>query len=298
MQLTAARHTAAAVPPHRRTCSRPSMRALIDLQSHQEHCPDQQIWSLSAAKGALVSGLFMHWQSNSSTLTCAVQWLVFLVLTPASQLGSFLQHRPLYIKKFASVISSIDNCRVTTRQHRDARTVIAGFSQNQQRNHLVLGEHAPRTEARNLADQRVSGRVHNALLAGVVAHVHPATALTQEHRRVAACAKRASSPWKEALGPRSACMRLSQSTIPGTTASAAHKRCLPGSITSDSRHTAHLPGNAAKLGRPTQPCSPAGGGWKPRVARQAAMQGPDPRSCRLLSRLTALSTSDRRPTVI
>jgi hypothetical protein len=62
----------------------------------------------------------------------------------------------------------------------------------------------------------------------------------------------------------------------------------------------HLPGNGAKVGRPVQPWSTAGGhGLKPRDTRQTDMRRPTPGSARLLpSRQGALGTSDRRPTVI
>jgi hypothetical protein len=62
----------------------------------------------------------------------------------------------------------------------------------------------------------------------------------------------------------------------------------------------HLPGSGAKVGRPGQPWSTVSGqGRKPRAARHAARLRPAPGSARLLpSRLGALGTSDRRPTVI
>jgi hypothetical protein len=55
-----------------------------------------------------------------------------------------------------------------------------------------------------------------------------------------------------------------------------------------------------KTGRPEQPWSTVSGhGRKPRAARQAARLRPAPGSARLLpSRLGALGTSERRPTVI
>jgi len=52
--------------------------------------------------------------------------------------------------------------------------------------HLLLGEQPPGAEAADGADQGAGHGVHHALPAGVVAHVRPAAALAQEHRRVAA----------------------------------------------------------------------------------------------------------------
>lgn len=67
------------------------------------------------------------------------------------------------------------------------------------------------------------------------------------------------------------------------------------------RRDADQAGRALKVGRPAQPCVAAsGGGRKPRACRHAATVHPvpPPSGGAAPSRLTDLSVSDRRPTVI